>query len=96
MGAGNIAGLVMKGLEMLFDLADDPRECKDLSELPEYKAERDRLRGALRDHLAKHNDRHVVDGELTVQPVKWPVEDSRFGDKGMHRGLNARWLLLAH
>ena len=58
----------------------------DLSELPEHQETRNRMRNALRDHLAKHGDKHVVDGELTVHPVKWPVEDARFGDKGMHRG----------
>ena len=75
-----------EGLEMLFDLDEDPRECHDLSELPAFQDERNRMRGALRDHLAKHNDPHVVDGELTVRPPRFPVEDSRFGDKGMHRG----------
>ena len=75
-----------EGLEMLFDLDEDPRECRDLSELPAFQDERNRMRGALRDHLAKHNDPHVVDGELTVRPPRFPVEDSRFGDKGMHRG----------
>ncbi len=74
------------GYEMLFDLDTDPRERNDLSELPEHRRTRDRMRSALRDHLAGHDDPHVVDGELTVRPPKWPVEDSRFGDKGMHRG----------
>lgn len=75
-----------EGLELLFDHDEDPRECRDLSGLPEYKEVRDRMRQALTDHLGAHDDPHVVDGELTVRPVKWPVEDARFGDKGMHRG----------
>ena len=49
---------------MLFDHDNDPRECHDLSELPEHQETRNRMRNALRDHLAKHGDKHVVDGEL--------------------------------
>jgi arylsulfatase A-like enzyme len=75
------------GLEMLFDHDNDPREAHDLSEKQEHRATRDRMRALLRDHLARNQDRHVVQGELTVQPPPWAVEDSRFGDKGMHRGI---------
>ena len=49
-------------IEMLFDLENDPRECHDLvAELPDV---RNRLRQQLYAHLASHDDRHCVDGDL--------------------------------
>jgi len=74
------------GLEMLFDHDTDPREAHDLVDDPAHRGTRDRLRAALRDHLASVGDRHVVDGELTVIPPNWPIRHSALKDKGLHRG----------
>jgi arylsulfatase A-like enzyme len=75
-----------EGLETLFDHANDPREKHDLVDKPECAEVRARMRGALRDHLQSVGDPHVVDGELTVIPLKWPLAHKAYGSKGMHRG----------
>jgi hypothetical protein len=75
------------GLDMLFDLDNDPRECTDLSERPEQADTRNRMRNALRDHLASYGDPHVVDGELTVRPpgpLKAAVSETRAHTEGEH------------
>jgi len=75
-----------EGQEMLFDHDSDPREVHDLSEDPGHKEVRDRMRNALRDHLLRVGDRHVVGGELRVIPSRWPLSHKAYGHKGMHRG----------
>ncbi len=74
------------GLEMLFDHDEDPREERDLSELPEYQEHRTRLRKALHDHLAAQGDPRAQEGELVVTGQTFPVKHSNLKDKAMHRG----------
>jgi arylsulfatase A-like enzyme len=72
------------GHELLFDLDNDPRECNDIvAEQPEIRND---LRQKLYAHLAGHDDRHCVDGELVPQAPKWPVHHAALKDKAMHRG----------
>jgi arylsulfatase A-like enzyme len=55
-------------MEFLFDTHTDPLECHDLSELPSHREILIRLRTALIDWMAAHNDPHVKAGKL--RPAK--------------------------
>jgi len=74
------------GVDLLFDWDNDPRECHDLADDPKHADVRERLHAALRDKLASHGDRHVVEGKLTVQVPKYPIQHAALGEKGMRRG----------
>lgn len=71
-------------VDLLFDLEQDPREEHDLAN--QQPAVKKRLRAALYNHLAKHDDRHCVNGDLAAQAPKWPIAHARLKDKAMHRG----------
>ena len=75
-----------RGQEMLFDLDNDPRECVDLSEDPAHQSTRDRLRKALHDHLASHDDPHCEGGDLVKREPEYPIHHAALKDKAMHRG----------
>ena len=74
------------GKELLFDHDTDPRETKDLADLPEYQSIKERLNQALTDHLIKKGDKNIVDGALNVRPSRWPIDHNRFTARGMNRG----------
>ncbi len=60
------------GLTLLFDLAGDPREVRNLAEMPEHAATRARLDGELRRrlHVVGHADLDEK-GEWKDQPAVW-------------------------
>jgi arylsulfatase A-like enzyme len=62
------------GREQLFDLADDPREERDLADDPDHAATLERFRRRLVDRLADRTEGFVADGDLqTVSPDAWRV-----------------------
>lgn len=69
------------GCELLFDLASDPQEQRNLAGCPEHATTLRELRGELQRHLARHEPQRVDgDGTLRTDPAiagpgdvtKWP------------------------
>lgn len=68
------------GGELLFDLADDPMEQRDLTQAPAYQDALRSLRGKLKEHMERHGSRWLRDGEFAPDPApagpgdvnKWP------------------------
>ncbi|HPP12956.1 MAG TPA: hypothetical protein PKW42_09520, partial [bacterium] len=57
------------GVEQFFDLETDPKELRNLSDLPEFKEAKEKLKKEL---LRRHRDRHspvVSQGNFVVLPV---------------------------
>lgn len=68
------------GAELLFNLAADPMERRNLAADPAFSAERARLREKLQAHVARHNPELIENGGLKALPAprtaadvpKWP------------------------
>lgn len=53
--------------EQFFDLTKDPDERKNVIDDPAYRAERDRLRGILREHMTRTDDPELPNFQSTVK-----------------------------
>ncbi|BDD11382.1 choline-sulfatase [Fulvitalea axinellae] len=58
----------LTGRELLFDLEKDPNELKDLASKPEHKAELERWRDRMTEHLSIRGDKFVDGNRPRVKP----------------------------
>jgi arylsulfatase len=74
------------GFEYLFDQHGDPRDEHDLADDPGHAAVRDRLRAALTDWMARHDDPHTRGGALAPIAVDRHLEQGRAANNWNNRG----------
>lgn len=73
-------------MELLFDLHNDPQECRDLSDSPDYREALDRNRRRLIQWLEENGDPHIGGGRLKPIPYDWQLSTAHGTTSWNNRG----------